>query len=479
MKLRFKIIFGIIFAWVGLHYSWSFETYAISYDDMISSSISSPEYLSDGIRDICGKAVEKCIDYALKNPTTNAGGQSVVTIPKYTWIDGKYNLKYTLNTGEEHSVLVRCCMVYTNFNTGSLDYITSEQDGLTYILNVPYFSIYRDDGYYRRYYVANEVSGFQLTVNSDYISIGNTGQARNTIYDCTDSIFGSLVHNNFLFNQTKFYTPPTNSIDQTFSMLRPGNSDSDFYYWYNNSNTYTPYRYPPDIQIITNNLMGVWRGGSGLPGRVKFFTTWVDTNDSEFNRTYINNHYDRYNINNYSYNTSYPSNTKIDYNTVNNFNNGILSPYFDIDGKLIPDIDFKLPLDFDFSDLVPDLVTNITNRFGDMPDLNLPWDSGGNNYFDIDFPSDPGGGGGDLPPTTIDVNLNFPEFPKHTTTYIISAQSITNTTVDYINSELDENIIKDSQKIVKHGFDFWRLSGLLPVLIAVAVFGLFWRFTGE
>lgn len=122
-----------------------------------------------------------------------------------------------------------------------------------------------------------------------------------------------------------------------------------------------------------------------------------------------------------------------------------LKPTFDFQPSV--DGNFQMPLDFNYNDLFDDILFN-------PPDV-----PGG------------GGGGGTITP------WQPPEFPEHTTSFIISAP-VTTFTTDYLNADVDEEIIDMSKEIVTYGYNIWVGAGLISVVIFLTGFALVWRFTG-
>lgn len=441
-----------------------------------------------------GEAVKGTVDGSIDNYL----GASEVTLSSYSLLIGKYTVRFIDYYGQSREFMVTCSMYYSDgVSTNHAENGSYPQryirggDGLYYITNNIYWSIYRDDGYYKRYrwtptksltktqYFGTYTSGY----NQGIIGGGNVTIHRDSTgiyYDVTDGdLVGTLA--------TDFTAAPQDVVfyfNENNSIVRNANGGA-----YDPSLTYrTAYHsipqysgsgieyitYPTDSQICNGRLYYTTKSGNTSSGTyIGFYynMSFFDTNDPQNDNVRSSLQSSTYkNTYNYFYDSSFKGGTVINNDNKTTILNGSLQNAFDVDGKVVALADvsaaIKPTLDLEL-DRLADLITDF---YVDVPDYGLPWSGGGDNdYFDLTYePPDSGGGGdGDI---TVIVTVDVPRPLVTTMTYTtplppVSLPSMTTYT-------LPAAVIEASDGIKSYYDVIFDETGLLPIFGFLALVGV-------
>lgn len=461
---------------------------ALKYTITIGNALESENPLDEALlQSGHGNLVGATVDQSL----TNYLGQSECRIASYTFLYGKYTYKYTDTTAVNRELMVTCSMYYTNSTPTNQSETYPERvitgaDGLQYLTNNIYFTIYRDDGYYKRYryqchsdmiftqqFATATWSGSTGCLTSNGVTIHR--DSNSDYYDVSD---GSLLGSNtgwggssrdisFIYSQNN--TIVFNGVGQSY-----------------NATTYTRYEYkqldsswssyPEDKEICYCYLSNVReRSSSSSSTRYvvpRFVLGYFDTNDYGNNR-YFYSDYGNTNQNyfNYYYDNSYQADTIINNNNKSTVFDGTLANAFDINGNVIMPVDLEADIKPKIDLAVADLNTKITNFFDDMPDFNAPWSNRNtdNNYFDLIVPEEPSSGGDGC-------NWETPYYPALNTSVYIPANVPTYQT--YAAQTMPSSYIEGTGDWFYFGYGLFDELGLTVFIIPLVILGLFWRFTG-
>ena len=459
---------------------------AIKYTILIGDALESDNPLGEallttGHADLVGATVDQSLQ--------NYVGQPECKISSYTFLYGKYMYKYTDVTNTNRELLVTCAIYYTNSTPTNQSETYPERvimgpDGLQYLTNNIYFTIYRDDGYYKRY-------RYQCYTDLLFTQMFATGTWSGSTGCLTPN--GVTIHRD---SNSKYYDVSDGSLIGTDTGWGGSSRDVSFIMSQNNtivfngvggtynSTSFTRYQYqlsdsmwdswPEDKEICYcyfSNVREVNSSGSSTRYVVpKFVLGYFDTNDYGNERYYMTNYGGRNsNTFNYYYDNSYQADTTINNNNKTTVFDGTLANAFDVNGNVIMPVDLEADIKPKIDLAVADLNTKITNFFDDMPDFNAPWSQRNtdNNYFDLLVP--------DLPPTTGGgCNWETPSYPAVNTQAFIPAT--------YPTFEVTTFSVADGQIISEQLSDGWTVAdslGLTSVLVPIVIFILLWRFTGK
>ena len=363
---------------------------ALKYTCLIGDVLSSDNPLETAVLESGhGSLVGSTVDQSL----TNYLGQAECKIASYTFLYGKYMLKYTDMTNNQRELLVTCGIYYTNSTPTNQSETYPERvitgaDGLKYLTNNIYFTIYRDDGYYKRY----RYQCYSDLLFTQYFATGSWGS-----YTGCLNPNGVTVHRD---SNSQYYDVSDGSLLGTNTGWGGSSRDVSFIMSQNNTivfngvyNTYNPTaytrfeyqqsdsswgNYPDDKEIcycyISNAHEQNQSSGSYRYFIPKFVLNYFDTNDNG-NDTYYNTNYGGRNSNtfNYYYDNSYQADTTINNNNKTTVFDSTLANAFDVNGNVIIPVDLYADIKPKLDLAVNDLSAKIQNFFDDMPDFNAPW----------------------------------------------------------------------------------------------------------
>ena len=460
----------------------------IKYTMLIGDVLTSENPLETAVMESGhGQLVGATVDQSL----TNYLGAAECKIASYTFLYGKYMYKYTDTNAVNRELLVTCGMYYTNSTPTNQSETYPERvitgaDGLKYLTNNIYFTIYRDDGYYKRYryqchsdmiftqqFATGTWSGSTGCLTPNGVTIHR--DSNSDYYDVSD---GSLLGTNTGWGGSARDITFTMSQNNTIVFNGIGGSY--------NSTTYTRYSYqqldsswgtyPEDKEICYCYLSNCReQNPSSASNRYvvpKFILNYFDTNDYGNERYYMTNHGGR-NSNTfiYNYDNSYQADTIINNNNKTTVFDGTLANAFDVDGNVIMPID----LEADIMPLINAGVTNLSTKlddfFDDMPDFGDLWSNRNtdNNYFDLTTPLPPDNPSGDITVlVTVDVSRPLvPEFTTSSRWLYIDVGNMT-TTVQAIQPEY----VAAAQTLQGKNDSVFNELELIPLYLGLAIFGV-------
>ena len=304
---------------------------ALKYTILIGNALESENPLEEALLTSGhGNLVGATVDQSLQNYL----GQSECKISSYTFLYGKYMYKYTDVTNVNRELLVTCAIYYTNSTPTNQSETYPERvitgpDGLQYLTNNIYFTIYRDDGYYKRY-------RYQCYTDLLFTQMFATGTWSNSTGCLTSN--GVTIHRDA---NSKYYDVSDGSLIGTDTGWGGSSRDVSFIMSQNNtivfngvggtynSTSFTRYQYqlsdsmwdswPEDKEICYCYFSNVReQSPSSASTRYvipKFILGYFDTNDYGNERYYMTNYGGRNsNTFNYYYDNSYQADTIINNN---------------------------------------------------------------------------------------------------------------------------------------------------------------------
>ena len=460
---------------------------ALKYTCLIGDVLSSDNPLETAVLESGhGSIVGSTVDQSL----TNYLGQSECKIASYTYLYGKYMIKYTDITNNQRELLVCCSMYYTNSTPTNQSETYPERvitgaDGLKYLTNNIYFTIYRDDGYYKRY---RYQCYSDLTFTQQFATErwgNNTGcltgsgctiyrDVNSAYYDVSDgSLLGSNTNWGGSSRDVKFIYRNKNSIVYNPYFNDYNSTSYSRFSFLDSNSSYQIYPEDKDICYGYLNVRDTNNNGSSTFYSIpKYVLGYFDTNDSG-NNNYFYADYGNTNQNyfNYYYDNTYQADTTINNNNKTTVFDGTLANAFDVNGNVIMPVDLEADIKPKIDLAVADLDTKITNFFDDMPDFNAPWSQRNtdNNYLDLLVPELPSEGGDGC-------NWVTPTFPALNTSVYIPANVPTYQT--YAAQTMPSSYIEGTGDWFYFGYGLFDELGLTVFVIPLVILGLFWRFTG-
>lgn len=456
----------------------SIQQYSVASQDLVDGAFKelSAQLSGKSKNYSTGGAVNFVTDYMLEHPTITAG-EPTFTIPTYSFWQGKQLITYRFQDLVEHQILVECTFVLVNQPLEpSASFI--HYDGIDYVPNAVNIAIYREDGSVNRYYITGGGTSKKALVSTSYIT-WELGFNPSTVVPVSGS--GERYDNITLITPIKVYLPDVNSINNT---LWEGDATHENFIlgFYNSDTGNEPVDYLSDLSILKGSArMAVRRTDdpSRIDAKTKniatYYASWIDSNDSGWNRYYTDKRQ-------FSYNSYFVGGTTINNSNYTNYYGGALAPLFS------PDIDWSLP-DLDIpaliGDLLPDLKTTLSPQLDwvnnsldakintylqSMPDFGFEWGVGSQiDYLQVFNPLPPvtsGGSGGGC-------NWVTPTYPAYD-----ESTNIVATYPSLPTNTLPQNFIDNAKDVFQGGYDFMNALGLIAVIIPVALFGILWKFTG-
>ena len=495
-KLKSKLILSALFSIFlcsclvsSLAVSAVGETEAIVFaaDAILETLMNYDDYADKGLE----RASSNAATVLFNSVSENIGANSI-TIHKYVYIVGKYNMHYFDIEGKERFFAVFLTGYFEEGgnglvdSSGTLDFVAPIEgvDGKKYLCNNLYYEIYHDDGYYKRYRFVpsggTTIQSYMPYAESSY-NFSMFVNPNRTVYDVTDGdTYGT---------QDTRFTTTTNNRERTFTYTSKNTIDrnsqgvlggepryNSWYNWDENAEGY----YPDDVSIV-NSYMKVKDFGLNPPTssggystfyiNPAYYVSFVDSNSSNIHQSYLNRGNDVNNNHVYNYNNTYVGGTVINNNNKTTELGGVLENNFDVDGRVIalPDVDFNANIMPVVGLAAQGVVDVVTDFYSNMPDFNVSWDTGGdNNYFDL--PYQPDNGGGNV------VVWDPPKYPALNTSVYIPANVPTYQT--YAAQTMPSSYVEGTGDWFYFGYGLFEELGLTVFVIPLVILGLFWRFTG-
>lgn len=431
----------------------------------------------------------------LIQPDSSGNNKLSFTIPNYDVLTGKYMLHWVLDDDTEDDVLVECTVILSDTPDALVNLPpikVPEYGDVYYYSNCLNYTITHSDGEVKRYLVAYP-TGFNYTSpifsNTSYAISAQSGC---TVYEYRG---GSNILNNRPIKTAvrmpvvRFNTSTVNSIRKDLSdIYTPSssyNSKPAGFYGYNSGiSASSPISYPADIDLILSlgavYMASSGSGSSNIPTfnlNTEFMCSFASTNNpSKGNQ--LNTRWVTPQTQNYYYNDYIQGGTTINETNVNNYFNGALLPAFDIDPDLpladildiltdlLPDFQVGMKPTLDLS--IRDLFDRLVDFYGNMPDVNLDWDTPlDNDYWDIEFPPIPDSGGGSGGDITVNVDITRPLVPKVTTNYWLELDVGTQTTITYPVA-----LVSAAPQVFDKADEVVNTLEIMPLIGLLAVFGI-------
>lgn len=430
-------------------------------------------------------------------PTKDSNGKLQFTIPNYDVVTGKYMLHYQLEDGSKDDVLVECTVLCTD-TPAMLPAVPSVRvnvyGDIYYYSNALNYTITRTDGTVSRY-VVTLPTGF----NYSTFTVGGSMMSTGTLNGCTiyeyrggENIKNSpVVRSNAYVQGIQFHTSTVNSVRVDLDDVVTLTSTLEPHpvgFYSNNTNIISPsspLSYPHDIDIVTGSFVAKYRqtaypdrfGGINVYCNRLFYCSFAYTNNSQKGNN-LNRYWITPQTQNYYYNDYIQGGTTINETNVNNYFDGAFLPAFDIDPDLpLDDIialltdlspDFQLAMRPTLDLATGALFDRLVDFFGNMPDINLDWDTPlDNDYWDIEFPPIPDSGGGSGGDITVNVDITRPLVPKVTTTYWLELDVGTQTTQTYPVA-----LVSAAPQVFEKADEVVNTLEIMPLIGLLAVFGV-------
>lgn len=466
-------------------------------DTIFTGLIQKSEENGNGFPSLIRHIGDRILYYSWLNATKDNNDNLQFSIPNYDVLTGKYMLHYVLDNDFEDDVLVECTALLSDTPAAlpALPSVTVAVYGdIYYYANALNFTITRTDGDIKRY-VVTYPAGFNYTSpifsNSSY-SIG--AQSGCTVYEYRggENVTNNRpIKTNVRMNVVRFNTSTVNSIRKNLSDLYTPSSlynskPAGFYGSNSGISASAPISYPSDIDIVLGSVGAVYMASSGsgssnIPTfnwNTEFMCSFATTNNPQKGNQ-LNTRWTTPQTQNYYYNDYIQGGTTINETNVNNYFDGAFLPAFDIDPDLPLDDIIAL-----LTDLAPDfqlamrptldlstgaLFDRLVDFYGNMPDINLDWDTPlDNDYWDIEFPPIPdsggGGSGGDI---TVTVDITRPLVPQVVTTYWLDLDVGTQTTVTYPVA-----LVSAAPQVFDKADEVVDTLEIMPLIGLLAVFGV-------
>lgn len=464
-------------------------TTGVDTDDM--------ETLHKGFDGLIFGNTRRMLDYVWTAPTKDSNGDLQFKIPNYDVVTGKYMLHYVLEDETVDDVLVECTALLTD-TPQALPLAPSVRvnvyGDIYYYANALNFTITDTEGV-RRYVVAYP-AGFNYTSPS-FSSSSYAIAAQNgcTVYEYRG---GEKVTNNrpiktnVRMNVVRFNTSTVNSVRKDLSDIYTPSSTYyskpvGFYGSNSGISASHPLSFPSDIDIVLGSVGAVYRavsgGGTNIPTfnwNTEFMCSFATTNNPTKGNA-LTTRWTTPQTQNYYYNDYIQGGTTINETNVNNYFDGAFLPAFDIDPDLPLDDIIAL-----LTDLLPDfqlamrptldlstgaLFDRLVDFYGNMPDINLDWDTPlDNDYWDIEFPPIPDSGGGGSGDITVYVTVDITR-PLITTYQYTDPLEIAS--LPQITTYTMPVAVQDSAKsILDTGEDVLQDSGLIPIYAFLTLIGI-------
>lgn len=437
----------------------------------------------------------------LIQPDSSGNNKLSFTIPNYDILTGKYMLHWTLLDGTQDDILVECTVILSDTPEALVNLPpvqVPEYGDVYYYANALNFAITHSDGTLNRYIVSypTGMNYTSPTFTSNMYSI--SAQSGCTLWEYrggSDLSKSRPLQTPFYCQNVRFNTSTVNSIrvdlediytqtDSTYQTKPSG------FYSYSSSavsaNNYLPY--PVDVDICHGifNARYDKLGSNGFKGAAiycnrEFKTSFAITNNSSKGNN-LNRYWITPQTQNYYYNDYIQGGTTINETNVNNYFDGALLPAFDIDPDLpladildiltdlLPDLQVGMKPTLDLS--IRDLFDRLVDFYGNMPDINLDWDTPlDNDYWDIEFPPIPdsggGGSGGDIT-VYVTVDITRPLITTYQYTDPLELASL-----PQITTYTMPVAVQDSAKsILDTGEDVLQDSGLIPIYAFLTLIGI-------
>lgn len=428
----------------------------------------------------------------------NSDGYLEFTVPNIDIVTGKYMLHWVLEDGTEDDVLVECTVILSD----KPDYLTNlppikvrEYGDVYYYANCLNYMITHSDGEVKRYLVSYP-TGFNYTsptfATNTYSLSSQTGCTVFEYRGGTSITSNRPIKTAVRMPVVRFNTSTVNSIRKDLSdIYTPSssyNSKPAGFYGYNSGiSASSPISYPADIDIILGvgavYMASSGSGSSNIPTfnwNTEFMCSFATTNNPAKGNQLITR-WTTPQTQNYYYNDYIQGGTTINETNVNNYFDGAFLPAFDIDPDLpLDDIialltdlapDFQLAMRPTLDLSTGDLFDRLVDFYGNMPDINLDWDTPlDNDYWDIEFPPIPDSGGGSGGDITVYVTVDITR-PLITTYQYTDPLEIAS--LPQITTYTMPVSVQDSAKsILDTGEDVLQDSGLIPIYAFLTLIGI-------
>lgn len=438
---------------------------------------------------------DRILYYSWLNATKDSNNNLQFKVPNYDVVTGKYMMHWVLADGSEDDVLVECTALLSDTPAAlpALPSVTVAVYGdIYYYANALNYTITHSDGEVKRY-VVTYPAGFNYTSpsfsNDNYAIAANNGC---TLYEYRggENVTNNRpIKTNFRMPVVRFYTNTVNSVRKEFSDIYT--PSSSYYskpvgFFGSNSgiSSTAPISYPTDIDIVMGGVGArfdaISGGGANIPTfnwNLEFMCSFATTNNPTKGNA-LTTRWTTPQSQNFYYNDYIQGGTTINETNVNNYFDGAFLPAFDIDPDLPLDDIIAL-----LTDLAPDfqlsmrrtldlstgaLFDRLVDFYGNMPDINLNWDTPlDNDYWDIEFPPIPDSGGGSGGDITVNVEITRPLVPIVTTNYWLELDAGTQTTITYPVA-----LVSAAPQVFDKADEVVNTLEIMPLIGLLAVFGV-------